>query len=141
MSRVFKSKPKAEPKITSKRKRPQDDNSASAKRLKHEGVTLVDDTPVKPKAAERIRSASQSQPIYRSQSSLGPIGSPVLLKGLVRGDDDDDDEWRLPSSPDILLLGGQSDGRESRGLGLSDDKDNSWGVGDTPSKSKRPRVR
>jgi hypothetical protein len=64
--------------------------------------------------------------------------------GGVRQDGDDDEEWNLPSSPDILLLGGKGDvGGSSTGdgFGLSDDEDDDWGVSDTPSKSKRPRVR
>jgi hypothetical protein len=53
------------------------------------------------------------------------------LVGAVKNDDDGDEEWRLPSSPDILLLDGKG----------SDGDDDLWGVSDTPSKSKRPRVR
>ena len=137
MSRVFKPKPKApEVKVTSKRKRPDDD--IPAPKAKDAGVTLVVDTPVKPRTGINTKSLSYSQATNRSQRTVGMTGSYSLpsLGHVGQDGDDDDDEWGLPSSPDILLLGGKGGG-----LGYSDGEDDQWGASDTPSKSKRPRAR
>jgi len=137
MSRVFKPKPKLpEVKVTSKRKRP--DNDTPAPKVKDVGVTLVVDTPVKPRTGINTKSVLQTTNGVRR--TVGMTGSHSLPSfGHVGQDgDDDDDEWDLQSSPNILLLGGKGD---TGGLGLSDGEDDQWGVSDTPSKSKRPRVR
>jgi hypothetical protein len=111
MSRVFKPRLKAqEEKATSKRKRSADDNLAPAKpKPKDEGVTLVADTPVKQRARTNPRSLSQPQlqPVFaRSKSICDASGGLSPLSGM-EFDDDDEDEWRLPNSPDILLLSGE----------------------------------
>lgn len=130
MSRVFKPKPKvSEAKVTSKRKKDGDDNPAP--KVRDEGVTLVADTPVKPKISIKSKSVSHSHLMNRTIGSL-----PLPSFG-----DDDEEEWHLLNSSDVLLLGGKGESSHSGGLGLSDGEDDPLGMRDTPSKSKRPRVR
>lgn len=148
MSRVFKPKPKAqEQKANStKRKKPTDDHLAPINlKMKDEGVTLVDDTPVKPKAGEKSRSMSRSQ----SQMTIGDGGKSasnaraVLSQPLfhqIQGDDDDD-EWRLSSLPDTILLSGRDDAPGSSIGGITQWSDGDDDVDDTPSKKKRARLR
>jgi hypothetical protein len=131
MSRVFKPKLKMpEANVTSKRKKPDEENPSP--KAKDEGVTLVADTPVKikprVKTKHEIESHSQSLNGGQTLKTTGVFSLPSLV-GAVQNDDDGDEEWRLPS-PDILLLGGKG----------SDGDDDLW-VSNTPSKSKRPRVR
>ena len=145
MSRVFKPKPKVpkapEAKVTGKRKRPEDDNPTL--KVKDEGVTLVVDTTVKPRAGVKTKPALHLQTMRGSQRTVGTTGSFSLLPigRVIQDDADSEEEWHLRSSPDILLLGGKddTDGRgSSEGLGLSDGEDDPSSV--TPSKSKRPQV-
>jgi hypothetical protein len=112
MSRVFKSKTKVpEAKATSKRKRPEGEGENPVPKVKDEGVTLVIDTPVKSKTGFKTKSVSQT--MNRTASFSLPS-----LSGMMQDGDDDEEEWR--------------------GSGCEDDL---WGMSDTPSKSKRPRVR
>lgn len=131
MSRGFKPKAKsvnppeedAKSKVDAKKIATRD--NTDKKGAKREGITLVAATPIKPKPAR-----SQSQSTFgqrdggaRTQSfSLAPFGT----------EDDDDDEWRLPSSPDILLLGADASSEDDAGGARVL-------VRDTPT--KRPRMR
>ncbi|OBZ73106.1 hypothetical protein A0H81_06741 [Grifola frondosa] len=82
----------------------------------HKGVTLVAATPVKPKVKTKTRhpprpipfcATGSSSQASRSQASSS-AGGHYRLSGAADGDDED--EWTIPSSPDVLLLGpGTSD--------------------------------
>jgi hypothetical protein len=141
MSRVFKPKAKVpEAKVTSKRKRPEGDISDTLPKVKDEGVTLVVDTPVKPKTGIKTTSASVSHSKTENRN-IGMTLSLPSLGGVVQHGDDNDDEWCLSNPPDIMLLVGKSGTSKRGGLGSSDGEDDLWSMGDTPSKRKRPRVR
>lgn len=91
MSRVFKAKSKdvAQENGTEKEKEKVDQKKGKAvgKGYPDEGITLVAATPVK------VKSKSKSRPLFQPARNLG-------------GEEEED--WELPSSPDILLLGGGS---------------------------------
>lgn len=98
MSRVFKPKPKRPVEVdAAKSKAP----APSKPPPKDSDIILVDETPQKPRTAS-VRTMSFGQP--------GGIKFPAL--NVV--EDDDDEEWVMHSSPDIVLLnpdvGTDSDG-------------------------------
>ena len=147
MSRAFKPKPKPKDKATSERG-PKPETVAPVKpKVNDLGVTLVEETPVKPRLTSR-------KALSFGQASLGiaPIkdlkgklknlekDENFLASGNQLGILDEEEEWMVNnSSPDILLLNPkQSIGSSSLGLELDSDGD----VEDaqaTPSKPSRKR--
>jgi hypothetical protein len=69
---------------------------------KDEGVTVVDATPVKPKAKSRSQFTAR-----------GSRGTGNLFGLEVIGEKEE--IWNLPSSPDVLLLGGGNDSGDADG--------------------------
>lgn len=123
MSRVFKPKPKAPEKngsLISANDRNQTTEAERAKSdkrpVKNQGVTLVETTPVKPKANTR----SLTRGVLRSE--------PAPDYG------DGEDIWKLPSSPDILLLEPDVSSNDSHG---STDEVLTPMLPTTPSKRRR----
>ncbi|KAL0953349.1 hypothetical protein HGRIS_004589 [Hohenbuehelia grisea] len=116
MSRVFKTKDKGS-KGTTQRVPPKRQPTLEAtKPARDEGVTLVEATPVKPKATAQSQAgdrgvAMAAMPPRTSSAQLLNVGSlrqPTLsnvLDGPARCDHPhDEEEWVITSSPDILLL-------------------------------------
>jgi hypothetical protein len=116
MSRVFKEKPARkdsegkEEVARTKVKAPTPSNSKDDAGL---GVTLVVATPVKPQRRANLQ-------------TLGPLGSLRLSRSPTPGiivDVVEEDDWSLPSSPDVLLLGtrsGASEGHDRPVFGHAD---------------------
>jgi hypothetical protein len=119
MSRAFKPKPK--PKTKSKtgvnrigNERAGDEMSRThsagqqytkkGKEKKDEGVTLVEATPVKGSSKSR----SAPLPVANSFGSKS-VGGRLFGKSI---DEEEEEIWDIPSSPDILLLEAGSDGVE-----------------------------
>ncbi|KAI0946437.1 hypothetical protein AcW1_009900 [Taiwanofungus camphoratus] len=114
------------------------------------GVTLVAATPTKPKA-QKSRTAQFSIAALGSQArTTQPLPAfawqpQSSLSDILEGDFDDD-EWTLPSSPDVLLLGSQDqdddvDSEEDVGRPGSMGRNGNVLVTDTPIKSKRSSAR
>ncbi|KAF9469588.1 hypothetical protein BDZ94DRAFT_1303288 [Collybia nuda] len=101
MSRVFKPKPKftQEKKSIESKKRPAPDVLVRTK-TKDEGITLVAATPVKSKA----RAKSTSHVTFGRGDSIEAGGQ--LLLPVALGEDDDEEMWDPPSSPDISFRRG-----------------------------------
>ena len=115
MSRVFKPKPKRPVEVdAAKSKAP----APSKPPPKDSDIILVDETPQKPRTAS-VRTMS-----------FGPPGA-IKLPALNVIEDDDDEEWVMHSSPDIVLL--------NPNVGADSDED---GAHATPSKppGKRRKV-
>jgi len=146
MSRAFKPKPKPKDDKTTTERGPK---PAPVKpKVKDLGVTLVEETPVKPRL-------TSTKSLSFSQASLGiaPIkdlkGKPKNLEKdgtfLAGGGsnqqqlgilDEEEEEWMLTSSPDILLL------NPKQSIGSSFDLDSDGEVEEaqaTPSKPSRKR--
>lgn len=126
MSRAFKPKPKDKDKVTTSEKCPKPEAPVKPK-ANNLGITLVEETPVKPRL-------TLSKTLSFDQVSLGivPIkdlkGKPKnLVKDgsfLARSSqlgilDEDEEEWMVDSSPDILLL----NPKQSIGSGFGLDSD------------------
>ena len=139
MSRVFKPKPKPNDKATSERG-PKPVMVAPVKtKTKDLGVTLVEETPVKPRLPS-TKSLSFGQaslgiaPIKDFKAKIKNHGEEgTFLTGSQLGIlDEDDEEWIVNSSPDIMLL------NPKQTIGLdSDGKVEEAQV--TPSKPSRKR--
>ncbi|KAK0206915.1 hypothetical protein DFS33DRAFT_630521 [Desarmillaria ectypa] len=92
MSRVFKGKPK--PKAE---EMPKEQPKPAVPKPIHEGVTLVEATPVKPKPPKRLGLSRVNN--TQSQVASSFFSSKLAVK------DEEEEVWDLPSSsPDILLL-------------------------------------
>ena len=126
---------------------PKKTGSGKQKGEKDKGRTLVEATPVKPKInpVPLLRKGSSSSLAAAPIPALQLEGSRAVITGSVEGDDDDD-EWMLEGSPDILLLTSSS-GQEDLDISDSDGPDD-VGLGhdgsqvlvtDTPSKQARSR--
>ncbi|KAF8817112.1 hypothetical protein BYT27DRAFT_7075504 [Phlegmacium glaucopus] len=145
MSRVFKPKLKPKDKATTSERGPKPETAAPVnKKVKDLGVTLVEETPVKPRL-------TSTKTLSFGQASLGiaPIkdlkGNPknheqngTFLSGSQLGilDEDDEEEFMMTSSPDILLL------NPKQGIGSSFGADSDEEVEEaqaTPSKPSRKR--
>lgn len=97
MSRIFKPKQKPTGPSTSDKLEPEPQNSQPQSRFRNLGVTLVEETPVKPR--DRTVSFSQTQTmIPPSRSLFGRQDSALSITT------DNDDAWQLSSSPGIMLL-------------------------------------
>ena len=151
MSTQFKAKPAKmkvavanEKKLAATAKEQSRRNSGAGRMSeKDKGRTLVAATPVKPKNKSAPLNGSGS--LRRSDTipalSFGTAG----VKGSVSVEGgEDDDEWTIASSPDILDWTGSS-GRESRSLSVDDsDEDGDAGesrvlVAESPTKPSRTR--
>ncbi|KAF9443997.1 hypothetical protein P691DRAFT_678453 [Macrolepiota fuliginosa MF-IS2] len=101
MSRAFKPRPKA----ASRAADSESQHSAGSK-LKPEKteIILVEDTPQKPRIANRKGSQSQFDVNPSSSSLFGVRQSNQSLFSSTINETDDDDAWMLDSSPDVLLL-------------------------------------
>ncbi|KAG5222617.1 hypothetical protein IMY05_C2478001300 [Salix suchowensis] len=99
MSRAFKPKPKETAKPAESTKAKSMAPSVNKKLTQDKGVTLVEETPEKPRAM--IRSTSKARPF-----ALSTAAKHALPDNSKSFDDDDEEEiWELPhSSPDVLLL-------------------------------------
>jgi hypothetical protein len=109
MSRVFKAKQTKEKEERSTV--PHLDSKAAANKrdiASEEGVTLVEATPVK--KIKEISSAAQKE----QQPGLGSSYSSQVIGDCEQ---DGEDIWHLPSSPDVILLG------ETGNLRLSSDEE------------------
>ncbi|TFY69348.1 hypothetical protein EVJ58_g477 [Rhodofomes roseus] len=117
------------------------------------GVTLVEATPVKPKERSD-RGASETEEHGEMEAGEGAAPLPRCELGNIVEGDEDEDEWTLPSSPDILLLGsgsGSGSHLTKASSRVSDDDDdddddvlgwmarNTHLVTDTPTKPKRTK--
>ena len=144
MSRAFKSKSKSKDKATSERG-PKPEAVAPVKSKANDlGITLVEETPVKP-------CLTSSRTLSFDQASLGiaPIkdlkgksknvekdGSFLAGSSQQLGILDDEDEWMLGSSPDILLLNPKQSIGSSFGLDSDGEVEEAQA---TPSKPSRKR--
>lgn len=100
MSRGFRPKPKTLPGQTKKKTEPNIEKKVST-----EGVTLVEATPTKRKSV--IRMPLYSQTMFAGEDDQLPNRSssrPPFGAGLQG--DEEDDEWVLSSTPDVLKLNG-----------------------------------
>ncbi|KAF8153284.1 hypothetical protein B0H34DRAFT_99246 [Crassisporium funariophilum] len=136
MSRVFKPKPKPRPTVDARLSKPEVLAPQPKTKVNH-GVTLVDETPVKARVSSTA-TLTFGQPMFRlglmkenEQSSTSSALSPQERLGRLN-EGDEDDEWRMDSSPDILLLNPS----QSSGLGSEED-DNSPATPSKPSKKRR----
>jgi hypothetical protein len=111
MSRVFKPKTKTKSNINGKGNEGDETNRSHSvgqyprkgHKRRDEGVTLVEATPVK--GSSKARSAPLPVTTSRGVKS---IGGGLFSKSI---DEEEDEEiWDIPSSPDILLLEAGSDG-------------------------------
>ncbi|KAG9223866.1 hypothetical protein CCMSSC00406_0007728 [Pleurotus cornucopiae] len=129
MSRAFKPKPKETAKPVESTKAKSMAPSVNKKLTQDKGVTLVEETPEKPKTM--IRSTSKARPF-----ALSTAAKHTLPDSSKSFDDDDEEEiWELPnSSPDVLLLRPIEEEQDSDSYSL---KSKRVFVPDTPS--KRPR--
>lgn len=148
MSRVFKPKPKPNDKgaVSERGSKPETVAPAKKTKVKDLGVTLVEETPVKPRL-------TFTKTLDFSQASLG-IAPIKNLEGeknknheeenrsfLVGSSqpsilDEDDEEWMVNSSPDIMLL----NPKQSVGSSFSSDSDGEVEESlATPSKPARKR--
>ena len=149
MSRAFKPKPKPKDDKATTGRGPKPETVAPVKpKVKDLGITLVEETPVKPRL-------TSTKSLSFSQASLGivPIkdlkGKPKNLEKdgtfLAGGGsnhqqlgilDEEEEEWMVNSSPNILLL------NPKQSIGSSFDLDSDGEVEeaqDTPSKPSRKR--
>jgi hypothetical protein len=145
MSRAFKPKPKDKDKATSERG-PKPETVAPVKpKVKDLGITLVEETPVKPRL-------TLSKTLSFDQVSLG-IAPIKDLKGtfknlekdgsfLSRSSqlgilDDDEEEWMVDSSPDILLLNPKQSIASSSGLDSDGEVEEAQATPSKPSRKRR----
>jgi hypothetical protein len=144
MSRVFKPKPKPKDKATTSERGPKPETVAPKANVL--GVTLVEETPVKPRL-------TLSKTLSFDQVSLGiaPIkdlkGKPKNLEKdgsfLARSSqlgilDEDEEEWMVDSSPDILLLNPKQSIGSNFGFGSDGEVEEAQA---TPSKPSRKRIK
>ncbi|TEB36846.1 hypothetical protein FA13DRAFT_1088137 [Coprinellus micaceus] len=97
MSRIFKARSKPTTAATSGKPEHEPQPSQSQSRAKDVGVTLVEDTPAKPR--DRTVSFSQTQAMYPSSRNLFTRQDSALSVAT-----DNDDAWQISSSPDIMML-------------------------------------
>lgn len=160
MSRVFKSKPKIQ-RTESKKELAvgQEKEKAGGKTSSRDmGVTLVEETPVKPRARSCSQSQVQlqmnSQPTGSQRQATGRSASSSFRTGSLFGSarsklgdedpfEDSEEIWQLHSSPDVLLLNPEprKGGGGSVFGGMMSDVDEDDEDGDfrmmTPSKPSR----
>jgi len=143
MSRVFK--PKLKPKDKASTRGPKPETAAPVKtKVKDLGVTLVEETPVKPRLT-----STETLTFGQASSGIAPIKDlerkpknnekdGTFLYGSQLGIlDEDDEEWMMNSSPDIMLLNPkQSIGSSSFGLDSEGEAEEAQA---TPSKRSRKR--
>ncbi|KAF4569907.1 hypothetical protein EYR40_008887 [Pleurotus pulmonarius] len=127
MSRAFKPKPKETAKPVEPTKAKSAAPPANKKLTQDRGVTLVEETPEKPRAM--VRSISKARPF-----ALSTTAKPALPDSSKSFDEEEEEIWELPhSSPDVLLLRPIEE-QDSDSYSL---KSKRVFVPDTPS--KRPR--
>lgn len=146
MSRAFKPRPKDKDRATTSERGPKLETVAPVKpRTKDLGVTLVEETPVKPRL-------TLSKTMSFDQVSLGI--SPIKdLKGtfknidkdgsfLARSSqlgilDEDEEEWMVDGSPDILLLNPKQSVASSFGLDSDGEVQEAQATPSKPSRKRR----
>jgi len=135
MSRGFKPKPKGPPGQMKRKTQPNIEKKVST-----EGVTLVEATPTKRKSITKMLLPPQTMLSGESDEyGMSNRSSSRPLFGAGLQGDDEDDEWLLSSTPDVLKLGGLG------ADGLSSDEEVRAGgdrfspvlVCDTPTKRAR----
>ena len=146
MSRAFKpkDKDKDKDKATSGRG-PKPETVAPVKPKANDlGITLVEETPVKPRL-------TSSKTLGFDQASLGvaPLkdlkgnpknlekGGSFLAGSSLLGILDDEDEWMVDSSPDILLLNPKQSIGSSFGLDSDGEVEEAQATPSKPSKKRR----
>jgi len=109
MSRVFKPKAKGRA-DAGKPAKIEAPPASKAKSKRTVGVTLVEETPVKPKAKQKAGSLrfGQAQGSLTRTFSFGVKDITVNPRSNPAQDDDNDEEWMMDSSPDIVLLNPQA---------------------------------
>lgn len=128
MSRAFKRKHKETVKPVESTKAKSVAPPANKKLTQDKGVTLVEETPEKPRAM--VRSISKARPF-----ALSTAAKPALPDSSKSFDEEEEEIWELPhSSPDVLLLRPIEEEQDSDSYSL---KSKRVFVPDTPS--KRPR--
>ncbi|KAF8883343.1 hypothetical protein CPB84DRAFT_1790137 [Gymnopilus junonius] len=152
MSRVFKPKPRnrqAEAK-SAKTEAPVPAPKPKAPDL---GVTLVEETPVKPRnvAVAPVRAMSFGRPNFTlASASASPANKAAERSPLAaqeEEDEDADEEWMMDSSPDITFLdptkGGGGFGERRRGpsTDMDDESDDELALIATPSKPSGKKKR
>ncbi|RXW11993.1 hypothetical protein EST38_g13862 [Candolleomyces aberdarensis] len=153
MSRVFKPKPKpATGGATSLSQQsqavePQSQSQSQSQQFRGRdlGLTLVEDTPVKPREPSRSRTMSFNQTGSQTQSqrSIFPPSSKSRGNNLFGRQDstmsaatDNDDAWQISSSPDIRMIASPvKDGNDTD----EDDDVDMDGIPVTPSRPSRAR--
>jgi len=109
MSRVFKPKAKGRA-DAGKPAKIEAPPVSKAKSKRTVGVTLVEETPMKPKAKQKAGSLrfGQAQGSLTRTFSFGVKDITVNPRSNPAQDDDNDEEWMMDSSPDIVLLNPQA---------------------------------
>jgi len=110
MSRVFKPKAKGRA-DAGKPAKIEAPPVSKAKSKRTVGVTLVEETPVKPKAKQKAGSLrfGQAQGSLTRTFSFGVKDiTPNPRSNPAQVNDDNDEEWMMDSSPDIVLLNPQA---------------------------------
>lgn len=116
-----KTKPAASTRREKERRVGAEQPKHTTQKAKDQGITLVEATPVKPKQNRGVFHPKGRDVLPSMLQNSRMMGS-LAVEG-----DEDDDEWTVDSSPDILLLKPGQDDRESR----------SWQA--TPTKKPRAR--
>jgi hypothetical protein len=144
MSRAFKPKPKDKDRATTSERGPKLETVAPVKAYDL-GVTLVEETPVKPRL-------TSSKTLSFDQTSLG-IAPIKDLKGksknlekdgsfLARSSqlgilDEDEEEWMVDGSPDILFLNPKQSIGSSFGLDSDGEVEEAQATPSKPSRKRR----
>jgi len=144
MSRVFKPKLKSNDKATSERG-PKPEASAPVKtKVKDLGITLVEETPVKPRLTSmKTLSFGQAslgiapiKDLKEKPKNHGQDGTFLASNTQLGILDEDDEEWMIDSSPDIMLLNPKQSIGSSFGLDSEGEVEEAQA---TPSKPSRKR--
>lgn len=152
MSRTFKPKPKPAPAATTKAK--AEAPPPKSAKPKDVPVTLVEETPVKPKGPV----TAGSRAVFPEKNTRQPSLNEMLARAgpsrkrtvstkrameptVIDGDDELQDEWMMDSSPDVVLLNplkrSSSTSSTSGITAVDTDEEDDGGVQETPSKPSR----
>ena len=153
MSRVFKPKPKptagGTASLSQQSQAVESQSQAQSQQVRGRdlGVTLVEDTPVKPREPSRSRMMSFGQTGSQSQSQRSIFPSTSKSRGsnlfgrqdsIMSAATDNDDAWQISSSPDIRMIASPvKDGNDTD----EDDDVDMDNIPATPSRPSRTRKR
>lgn len=143
MSRVFKPKLKSNDKASERGQKPEASAPVKTK-VKDLGITLVEETPVKPRLTSmKTLSFGQAslgiapiKDLKEKPKNHGKDGTFLASNTQLGILDEDDEEWTIDSSPDIMLLNPKQSIGSSFGLDSEGEVEEAQA---TPSKPSRKR--